>query len=105
MERCSQLLEVAIVDVMAAPIGDGVELNTMGELHLPGLGRLAELELRLSLEAPMSSAVLCCLTLPIDLGQNLESDRGVRGFKEHMQDIGRDRCGSSPWDEGKNLIG
>jgi len=38
-----QLLEIAIGDIVAAPVGHRVELQAVGELHLVGLKKLSEL--------------------------------------------------------------
>jgi hypothetical protein len=41
--RDIQLLEIAICNIMAAPIRDGIELNAVGELHLVVLLKPREL--------------------------------------------------------------
>lgn len=38
-----QLLEIAIGDIVAAPVGHRVELQAMGELHFVGLQKLRKL--------------------------------------------------------------
>jgi hypothetical protein len=47
------LLEVAVGNIVVAPVGDRIELQTVGELHLVGLAKLLELLAPLAISFPL----------------------------------------------------
>ena len=53
----SQLFQVAVGNVVTAPIGDGIKLNAMGELHGFPPMKLTELTLRLE---PVPGLIFVC---------------------------------------------
>lgn len=61
----SQFLEVAVGYIVATPIGHGIELDTMGELHLFPLTYSLELDLPLmfpsALTGVLSRRLMRCL--------------------------------------------
>lgn len=54
-----QFLEIAIGDVVAAPVGDRIELQAVGELHLVGLAKPLELLPSPSLALSLSFSLFC----------------------------------------------
>lgn len=55
------LLEVAVCDVVVAPVRHRIELQAVGELHLVGLAKL--LELLPSLSVPLGFPCPLCLCM------------------------------------------
>lgn len=95
---------------MATPIRNGVELNTVGELHLfDRLFSLTELAPQRWWKADTLLVALCCVAVPSRWGQLRKSDRSIGGL-EHTQDIrsrgcSGDRCGLEAWGEWRDMIG